>query len=64
MYGGVYEVWWGMPCTLCTVWQVAGSSTLFFCMGRVPYIVSGGDVYSSIQEDSDDAVMATGGSVV
>ena len=56
MYGGVYEV----GC----VWQVAGSSTLSYCMGRVSYTFRCVDIDSSIQEDSDGAVMAIVGSVV
>jgi len=61
MRGGVYEVWWDLPCTVCIVWQVAESSTLSYCKGRVPYLVSGVDIYSSIQENSDGAVSAPGG---
>lgn len=38
--------------------------TLSYCMSTVPYIVSRGDIYSSIQEDSDCAMMAIGGSEV
>ncbi len=46
------------------VWQVAGSNTLSYCKGRVPYLVSGMKIYSSIQEQGDCAIMAIGGSVV
>ena len=38
--------------------------TLSYCSSTVPYIVSRGDIYSSIQEDSDCAMMAIGGSEV
>ena len=62
MYGGVYEMWRGMTCTVCTLWQVAGSSALTYCKGRVPYIVSGMKIYSSVQEEGDCASMAIEGS--
>ena len=62
MYGRVYEIlWWGMTCTVCTVWQVAGSYTLSYCKGRVPYSVSGMKIYSSVQEQGDCAIMAIAG---
>ena len=49
MYGGVNdEMWQGMTCTVCTVWQVAGSYALFYCKGRVPYLGSGMKIYSSV----------------
>ena len=54
----------GMTCTVCTVWQVAGSSTLSYCMGRVLYLVSGMKIYSSVQEEGDCASMALVGSQV
>ena len=38
----------GMTCTVCTVWQVAGSFALSYCKGRVPYLVSGMKIYSSV----------------
>ena len=60
--GGLYEILWGMTCTVCTVWQVAGSYTLSYCKGRVPYRVSGMKIYSSVQEQGDCAIMALGGS--
>jgi hypothetical protein len=47
--GGVY-----MTCTVCTV----GSSALSYCKGRVPYIVSGMKIYSSVQEEGDCAITA------
>ena len=47
-----------MTCTVCTVWQVAGSSALSYCKGRVPYLVSGMKIYSSVQEEGDCANMA------
>jgi hypothetical protein len=62
IYGGVYEMWRGMICTVCNVWQVAGSSTLSYCKGRVPYLVSGMKIYSSVQEEGDCASIALGGS--
>ena len=40
------------------VWQVAGSSALSYCKGRVPYLVSGMKIYSSVQEQGDCASMA------
>ena len=62
MYGGVYKILtWGMT---CTVWQVAGSSALSYCKGRVPYSVSGMKIYSSVQEQGDCASIALGGSEV
>jgi hypothetical protein len=64
IYGGVYEMWRGMICTLCNVWQVAGSSTLSYCKGRVPYRVSGMKIYSSVQEEGDCASIALGGSLM
>ena len=65
MYGGVYEILWrGMICTVCTVWQMAGSSTLSYCKGRVPYLVSGMKIYSSVQEEGDCASIAIAGSAV
>jgi hypothetical protein len=64
MYGGVYEIWYGMTYTVCTVWQVAGSSALSYCKGRVPYIGSGMKIYSSVQEQGDCASMAPAGSEV
>jgi hypothetical protein len=30
------------------VWQVAGSSALSYCKGRVPYLVSGMKIYPSV----------------
>ena len=51
-----------MACSVCTVWQVAGSSALSYCKGRVPYLVSGMKIYSSVQEQGDCASMALGGS--
>ena len=53
-----------MTCTVCTVWQVAGSSALSYCKGRVPYLVSGMKIYSSVQEEDDCASMAIEGSPV
>ena len=64
MHGGLYEILRGMTCTVCTVWQVAGSSALSYCKGRVPYLVSGMKIYSSVQEEGDCASMALGGSEV
>ena len=65
MYGGVHEILWrGMTCSVCTVWQVAGSSTLSYCKGRVPYLVSGMKIYTSVQEEGDCASIAITGSVV
>ena len=64
MVGGLYEMWRGMTCIVCTVWQVAGSSALSYCKGRVPYIGSGMKIYSSVQEQSDCAIMAPEDSVV
>jgi hypothetical protein len=65
MYGGVYEILWrGMTCTECTVWQVAGSSALSYCNGRNPYLVSGMEIYSSVQEEGDCAIMTPGDNVV
>ena len=62
MYGRVYEIlWWGMT---CTVLQVAESSALSYCKGRVPYSVSGMKIYSSVQEQGDCAIMAPEGSPV
>ena len=58
MYDEVLELWWGMTCTVCTVWQVAGSYTLSYCKGRVPYLGSGMKIYSSVQEQGDFASMA------
>ncbi len=46
------------------VWQVAGSYTLSYCKGRVPYLVSGMKIYSSVQEEGDCASMALVGSEV
>ncbi len=46
------------------VWQVAGSYTLSYCKGRVPYLVSGMKIYSSVQEQGDCASMAIEGSEV
>jgi hypothetical protein len=60
MYGGVYEMWRGMTCTVCTLW----SSTLSYCKGRVPYLVSGMNIYSSVQEEGDCASIVLGGSPV
>ena len=37
-----------MTCTVCTVWQVAGSFALSYCKGRVPYLGSGMKIYSSV----------------
>ena len=62
MHGGLYGMWRGMTCTVCTVWQVAGSYTLSYCKGRVPYMVSGMKIYSSVQEEGDCASMTTEGS--
>jgi hypothetical protein len=64
MYGGLYEMWRGMTCTVCTVWQVAGSYTLSYCKGRVPDPNKGMKIYSSVQEEGDCASMALGGSAV
>jgi len=65
MYGGVYEILWrGMTCTECTVWQVAGSSALSYCNGRNPYLVSGMEIYSSVQEEGDCASMVIAGSLM
>ena len=44
------------------VWQVAGSSALSYCKGRVPYNVSGMKIYPSVQEQGDCASMALVGS--
>jgi hypothetical protein len=63
MYGGVYAMWRGMTCTVC-VWQVAGSYTLSYGKGRVPYLGSGMKIYSSVQEQGDCASMAIAGSDV
>jgi hypothetical protein len=57
-------MWWGITCIACTVWQVAGSYTLSYCKGRVPYLVSGMKIYSSVQEQGDCASMALEGSEV
>ena len=36
-------------CMRCgSVWQVAGSSALSYCKGRVPYLVSGMKIYPSV----------------
>ena len=51
-----------MTCTVCTVWQVAGSYTLSYCKGRVPDHNKGMKIYSSVQEEGDCAIMALGGS--
>ena len=53
-----------MTCTVCTVWQVAGSSKLSYCMGRDLYLVSGMKIYSSVQEEGDCASMAIACSAV
>ena len=53
-----------MTCTVCTVWQVAGSSALSYCKGRVPYLVSGMKIYSSVKEEGDCAILAIVGSPV
>ena len=53
-----------MTCTVCTVWQVAGSYALSYCKGRVPYIGSGMKIYSSVQEEGDCAIMALEGSAM
>ena len=37
---------------------MAGSSILSYCKGRVPYIVSGMKIYSSVQEEGDYASTA------
>jgi len=57
-------MWRGMTCTVCTVWQVTGSSAISYCKGRVPYNVSGMKIYSSVQEEGDCASMAIAGSPV
>ena len=57
-------MWRGMTCIVCTVWQVAGSSALSYCMSRVPYHGSGMKIYSSVQEEGDCARIAIVGSVV
>ena len=44
---------------ICTVWQVAGSSALSYCKGRVPYLVSGMKIYSSVYEEGDCAIHAS-----
>ena len=49
-----------MTCTVCIVWQVAGSYALSYCKGRVPYLGSGMKIYSS----GDCAIMAIAGSVM
>ena len=64
MYDGVYQIWRSMTCTVRTVWQVAGSSALSYCLGRVPYVVSGMKIYSSVQEEGDCASMVIAGSAV
>ncbi len=46
------------------VWQVAGSSGLSYCKGRVPYRVSGMKIYPSVLEQGECAIMAIGGSEV
>ena len=51
-------MWRGMTCTVCTLW----SSTLSYCEGRVPYLVSGMNIHSSVQEEGDCASIALGGS--
>jgi hypothetical protein len=51
-------MWRGMTCTVCTVWQVTGSSAISYCKGRVPYNVSGLKIYSSVQKEGDCASMA------
>jgi hypothetical protein len=51
-----------MTCTVCTVWQVAGSYTLSYCKGRVPDPNKGMKIYSSVQEEGDCAIMALRGS--
>ena len=55
-------LWCCMTCTVCTVWQVAGLSTLSYYKGRVLYFVSGMKIYSSVQEEGDCASMAPAGS--
>ncbi len=57
-------VWRDMTCTVCTVWQVAGSYALSYCKGRVPYPGSGMKIYPSVQEEGDCASMALAGSEV
>ena len=57
-------MWRGKTYAVCTVWQVAGSYTLSYCKGRVPYRVSGMKIYSSVQEEGDCASMALAGSQV
>ncbi len=44
------------------VWQVAGSSALSYCKGRVPYLFSGMNIYSSVQEQGNCAIIAPAGS--
>ena len=43
---------------------MAGSSALSYCKGRVPYLVSGMNIYSSVQEQGDCTSMAIVGSDV
>ena len=57
-------MWRGMTCTVCTLWQVAGSYALSNCKGRVPYRISGMKIYSSVQEQGEYAIMALEGSDV
>jgi hypothetical protein len=57
-------MWRGITCTVCTVWQVTGSSALSYFKGRVPYSVSGMKIYSSVQKEGDCAIMALGGSLM
>ena len=60
MYAGVHKMWRGMTCTVCTVWQVTGSSALSYGKGRIPYLGSM-KIYSSVQEEGDCAIMAIAG---
>ncbi len=54
-----------MRCGTVGVWQVAGSYALSYCKGRVPYyLVSGMNIYPSVQEEGDCAIMAPIGSVM
>ncbi len=62
MYGGLYEILWrGVT---GSAWQVVRLSALSYCKGRIPYLVSGMKIYSSVQEQVDCAIMALVGSDV
>ena len=57
-------VCWSAWCVLGYAMQRMEGGRVVYVWVRVPYPVSGGDIYSSIQEDSDGAGMAPVGSAV